>query len=159
MSLSQISPRSSVGEQATHHYLSRPRADLLKKDSTSEIVPPFFSRLRAAGLDNEESSSITRAMAQQQNTPFYVGRLLNGKTYLVSTGDEVYYGNSGNMVKVPVTEAYRNKSIDHPKRVLTLENGLRITIEGAGAKKKSTVQKKMMGLWLPIPHRFKSALH
>ncbi len=145
----------SMGQQIQHHYLTRPRLGQAYGEPTPS-TPPFFKTLEAAGIPHAEADSLSKKMAHNQSVPFYVGRLLTGKIYLVSTGNQVFYGKPGNLKEMPTTEVTQAKCIDHPKRVLTLENGIRITITGKGPQKKSQVCQQILGLWLPLPHTFKS---
>jgi hypothetical protein len=93
----------------------------------SRPAPGLFS-LEKLGLSPMEAFQILIQLQRSNDTLYHGGKLLNGKTYLVSANDQLFYGKPGQIQLVPVVHAYRTKCIGQQKRVLETASGLKITI-------------------------------
>lgn len=91
--------------------------------------PPNLFSLQKLGISIAEAFQLVAQLKRSNDTLYHAGKLLNGKTYLVSANDQVFYGKPGQMQPIPVIHAYRTKCIGQQKRVLETANGLKITIQ------------------------------
>lgn len=91
--------------------------------------PPNLFSLQKLGISTAEAFQVLTQLKRSNDTLYHAGKLLNGKTYLISANDQVFYGKAGQMQPMPVVHAYRTKCIGQQKRVLETANGLTITIQ------------------------------
>lgn len=81
--------------------------------------------------------------------PYHAGRLLNGKIYLITHNDQVYYGTPQELEKLKLTSITRTKCINQQERTFQSEDGLFFRVKKQAA---SVSGPWYFGLHLPIAH-------
>ncbi|WP_373532255.1 hypothetical protein [Vampirovibrio sp.] len=110
--------------------------------------------LQTVGIQTSEAFRLLTCLQRDHDTFYHAGKLLNGKAYLVSNNDQLFYGKPGQMKAIQVIQAYRTKCIGQQKRVLDAENGFTITIQAQNAQPVTAQahQRYWRHLSLKIPH-------
>jgi|GEM_PF-7002310 hypothetical protein len=123
---------------------------------SSKLIPtseqPTFKQLRRLGLWPNEAVKLDIRLADDQDAPYFGGRLLNGKIYLLTRNDHVYYGTAQRMEKLAVTSATRTRCVDRQERTYETANGLLFRVKSHQGGK--TAKAVIPGWWgkLPMPH-------
>jgi hypothetical protein len=87
------------------------------------------------------------------DTPYHGGQLLNGKIYLITNQDEIYYGSPNDLKKLMVTSATRTKCINRQERTFRTEEGLFFRVSNRNGKQTATVSAPWLcGLSFTMPH-------
>jgi len=113
---------------------------------------PSLVPLKTLGLSAQSIQQLQQRLKSNDDSLFHAGRLLNGKTYVVTQNDKLYYGWPNALREIPVPHATRTRCIDKQTRDYTAANGLRIRVQAKNAQHKAQASLRLFGLSLPLPH-------
>lgn len=68
---------------------------------------------------------------------------MNGKAYVVSQNDRVFYGKPGKLEPQQVVDSWRTKCLNEQTRYLKTDTGLEFTIHSVNGLKHSLVKRRL----------------
>lgn len=136
----------------SRHAQSLSETDLLPSSIRPVSEQPTFKQLRRLGLQPSAAVKLDIHLSDDKDIPYCGGRLLNGKIYLITEQDQVYYGTSQGLEKLTVTSATRTRCVNQQVRTYETANGL--TFRVASHQGAKSVKAIVPGWWgrLPVPH-------
>jgi hypothetical protein len=166
-----IIPPSACSSQS--YYISikplpsfdaKPMANLsaFQSDSvsiSSQTASPTLSPLQRLGVNPQSQARLSRLLQATGDQPYHAGRLLNGKVYLVTQNDKLFYGWPNALRAIPVTQAMRSRCLNEQLRDYTAENGLHLRIRTKNNQRTSSMRSNLWGLPLPLPHFRQTPAH
>lgn len=88
-----------------------------------------LKQLTKTGLEEIEARKLNIMLSETGDFPYHVGKLTNGRIFVVSNQDRLFLGLPGKLAELPVKESFRTRCIGNQKRVLESAGGLRVTLE------------------------------
>jgi hypothetical protein len=88
-----------------------------------------LKQLTKTGLEELEARKLNIMLAETGDFPYHVGKLTNGRVFVVSNQDRLFLGLPGKLTELPVKESFRTRCIGNQKRVIQSAGGLRVTLE------------------------------
>jgi hypothetical protein len=129
-----------------------PEAAPLNAPKPKPLTPT--QKLQLLGVPESHAEDILNHLEGDQ--PYHAGKLINGKVYLITQNDNIYYGNPGNLQKLEGVQAYRTRCVDQQVRKYHTPDGLSFTVS---YKNTASVTTKLLCLTVPIPHRKQTHFH
>lgn len=127
--------------------------------TVSPSALPILLALQGAGIHPAEGSWILYQLAKNNDTPYHAALLMNGKAYVVSQNDRIFYGEPGKLKPLKVVATWRTKCLDEQTRYLDTNAGLEIRIQAKNGLKHSLVKRRLISRFgIPLHSRTEACL-
>ncbi len=124
-----------------------------EKQALPVVQQPSYLRLQGLGIQPVTALKLDLRLDLAHDTPYHGGQLLNGKIYLITKQDQVYYGSPNALKKLAVTSATRTKCINQQERTFNTEEGLFFRVSNRNGKQTAIVSVPWLcGLRFKMPH-------
>lgn len=142
----ETTPSSSDFDGLPNLRMNLPEAQRLPITRLSEQLQPL-------GIPAASIPKLARQMQETNDQLYHAGRLLNGKAYVITTQDKVYYGWPYALKPQTVTHMTMNRCINEQIRDYTTSNGMRFRVTTRNQHRTANVYPAWLGQHsLPIPN-------
>lgn len=119
--------------------------------NVQDLAKHTIANLQGLGIPEKQAEDILKQLSLNNDKPYHAGKLWNGKVYLVSRQDTVYYGTPTQLKRLEPIQAYRTKCFDSQTRHYQTADGFSLVVIRKHDKQWAIASGSLLGMSVKLP--------